>query len=319
VSYGRIERGPMAADNFTQISNGLFRDPRLSAKAKGIFGFISTHRAGWGLTPESIAAAMKDGVSAIKAGLQELERFGYLVRSQPRKSDGTMGSGVYRITDIPSSQPVVENRPADVTCENVAEEGSDESLRRSEPVDENPPAADPPAADRPHKKTIPQNINEKKTTSSSRPSIQLVPELAEDLGGGGNAPQQQDKDLVRAAGFVDSLPYGGRLPGPKQRAALVQGVAAAFAGGWTDVQLHKQLTEETSTAKSLSAVYRHRLAPENLPAAPATSAPVPGQRHSLVVDHSAGKRPECDGCGRYIPTGSTSTVCIDCRPDAAYA
>lgn len=30
-----IRRGVMAADQFTQIANGLFRDPRLSSKAKG--------------------------------------------------------------------------------------------------------------------------------------------------------------------------------------------------------------------------------------------------------------------------------------------
>src|SRR5256885_5221869 len=48
--YGRIRRGEMAADRFTQISNELFRDPRLSFKAKGVFGLISTHRDGYGIT-----------------------------------------------------------------------------------------------------------------------------------------------------------------------------------------------------------------------------------------------------------------------------
>ena len=51
----RIQRGPMAADRFTQISNALFRDPRITFKAKGIFGLISTHREGFGLSIRSIA------------------------------------------------------------------------------------------------------------------------------------------------------------------------------------------------------------------------------------------------------------------------
>ncbi len=73
MSYGRIRRGPMAADAFTQIRNAVFRDARLSAKAMGIFGNISTHREGWGITPESISKQMRDGVDAIKSGLRELD------------------------------------------------------------------------------------------------------------------------------------------------------------------------------------------------------------------------------------------------------
>lgn len=134
MNYGRIERGPMAADHFTQISNGLFRDPRLSAKAKGIFGLISTHREGWGITVESIKAAMTDGASAIKTGLRELEQHGYLVRTRERRPDGTLGSIVYRITDMPRSEPEVDYPPVD----------------------------EPPVADRPHKKT---NSSTRKKTS----------------------------------------------------------------------------------------------------------------------------------------------------------
>lgn len=328
----------MAADvfqqQFTQIHNALFRDRRLSFKAKGIFGLISTHRDGFGVSEGAIASFSTDGVSAVSSGLKELISCNYLQRERKRDELGRLGEAEYFITDMPDGlvisfdpgfDPLEHNDPeaektrrSEPTCENRGQAGLD-SLPSSEPTCDFPGQDHPALENRPHKKTIPQNINEKKTTSPSRPPIQLVPELAEDLGGGGNAPQQQDKDLVRAAGFVDSLPYGSRLPGPKQRDSLIQGVAAAFAGGWTDVRLHKQLTEETGNAKSLAAVYRHRLDPENLPAAPTPSAPVPGQRPSLVVDDSAGKRPECDDCGRYIPAGSASTVCIDCRPDAAYA
>lgn len=316
MSYGWIERGPMAADNFTQISNGLFRDPRLSAKAKGIFGFISTHRAGWGLTPESIAAAMKDGVSAIKAGLRELEEFGYLVRTQQRKPDGTMGPTVYRITDMPRSAPVDGNHPAGATCEDSASVQVDEKSRRSEPLDGNPPADDPPAADHPHKKTIPQNTNEKNTTSPSRPPMHLVPSVAEEKGGGGgDAPQQQEQDTAAAA-FVDRLPYRGRIPGPRQRAHLIDRVSAALAAGWSEWALRTQLTDETESAKSLAAVYRHRLDPDNLPAAP----PLPKPRTSTEEDTvgGLGMYVRCKGapCGHRKMLPTPDGLCADCREDA---
>ena len=49
--YSTIKRGRMAGDAFTQIRNAVFRDARLSAKAMGVFGHLSTHRAGYAITP----------------------------------------------------------------------------------------------------------------------------------------------------------------------------------------------------------------------------------------------------------------------------
>lgn len=91
----------MAGDQFTQIRNALFRDPRLSAKAMGVFGHISTHQDGYGVTPETISRYMRDGIDGIKAALRELETYGYLTRARERRADGTLGSVVYEITDLP--------------------------------------------------------------------------------------------------------------------------------------------------------------------------------------------------------------------------
>ncbi|MEU5894469.1 hypothetical protein ABZ835_48065 [Streptomyces sp. NPDC047461] len=55
-----IRRGVMAADQFTQIANGLFRDERLSSKAKGLFGSISTHRTGWQVTVSDLTRCGRD-------------------------------------------------------------------------------------------------------------------------------------------------------------------------------------------------------------------------------------------------------------------
>jgi len=149
VSYGRIRRGPMAGDAFTQIRNSVFRDSRLTAKAMGIFGNISTHRDGWGITPDSLSTQMRDGIAAIKSGLRELEEYGYLRRTRVRNSDGTLGASVYFITDQP------EMFLGDSELEN----------RRSEPEVENPPVVQPPVVDRLHKKTTSKKISNKKTLS----------------------------------------------------------------------------------------------------------------------------------------------------------
>jgi hypothetical protein len=305
----------MAGDQFTQISNGLFRDPLLSAKAKGIFGFISTHRDGWGVTPESIAAYMADGVSAINSGLKELEAQGYLHRDQPRRANGTLGPIVYYITDMPRSEPVGENLAPVPTCENVQEEAPDEHLRRSEPVVDFPRAADPRAVDRPHKKTSSNDTKEENTTSPSAPPKQSAAAVAEAQGGGGgDAPPQGQKDPAAAA-FVDRLPYGARLPGRQQRAHLIERVSAALEAGWSELALRVQLTEETDDAKSLAAVYRHRLDPDVLPDAPPLPKPRSGDDDPLS-EASGSLYVKCQGpvCGRkMLPT--PDGLCRDCRED----
>ncbi|MFG2197080.1 hypothetical protein [Streptomyces sp. NPDC048639] len=106
--YSTIKRGPMAADRFTQIANDLFRDPRVTLKAKGLFGLISTHRDGYGVTPKSLSRDTKDSVDAIKTGLQELERHGYLYRARERLANGRLGTSTYFITDQPTQQPPPE-------------------------------------------------------------------------------------------------------------------------------------------------------------------------------------------------------------------
>ncbi|MGW4606834.1 hypothetical protein ACWENS_26655 [Streptomyces sp. NPDC004532] len=101
-----VRRGVMAADQFTQIANGLFRDSRLSFKAKGIFGYVSTHRDGWQVTLAHLVAVGPDGREALRAGLKELERYGYLVRERLRRANGTLGEVVYSITDRPATLDV---------------------------------------------------------------------------------------------------------------------------------------------------------------------------------------------------------------------
>lgn len=168
MNYGRIRRGPMAADAFTQIRNTLFRDNRISFKAKGVFGLISTHRDGYGVTPESLAACSTDGVSAVKAALRELEAAKYLKRARERRPDGTLGAATYYITDEPEALQLT----------------FEEETPRSEPADENPPVDKPPVAkppvvqppvdeptvaNRPHKKTNSKHTSGKKTLSPRVP------------------------------------------------------------------------------------------------------------------------------------------------------
>ncbi|MGW7208457.1 helix-turn-helix domain-containing protein [Streptomyces sp. NPDC054837] len=99
-----IRRGVMAADQFTQIANALFRDARLSFKAKGLYGLLSTHRDGWRMTVTALARRSREGESAVKSGLKELEKHGFLARERERSPGGTLGPVTYRITELPALQ-----------------------------------------------------------------------------------------------------------------------------------------------------------------------------------------------------------------------
>ncbi|MFD9283192.1 hypothetical protein ACFWD7_39090 [Streptomyces mirabilis] len=136
-----IRRGVMAADQFTQIANGLFRDSRLSFKARGLFGLISTHRDGWRMTVTDLARRGRDGEAAVKSGLKELEKHGFLLRERERHPDGTLGAAAYFITDLPSLQ-----------------------TGRSQPTSGYPPVDIPTSVNRPTKNTNRKKTNKQKTS-----------------------------------------------------------------------------------------------------------------------------------------------------------
>ncbi|MGW2826517.1 hypothetical protein ACWC24_36880 [Streptomyces sp. NPDC001443] len=140
-----ICRGVMAADQFTQVANGLFRDTQLSFKAKGLFGLLSTHQGGWRMTVADIARRGRDGDSAVKSGLKELAKHGFLVRERERGPDGTLGAAAYFITDLPALQS-----------------------SRSQPESVFPPVDDPTLADRSTKNTNRKKTN-KQNTRALRP------------------------------------------------------------------------------------------------------------------------------------------------------
>ncbi|WP_189959051.1 hypothetical protein [Streptomyces alanosinicus] len=157
----------MAADvlqrQFTQIHNAVFRDPRMSFKAKGIFGLISTHVDGYGVSEESITACATDGLSAVRTGLKELIALGYLQRRRERDQRGRLGESEYYITDMPEGLSIIlspgwdvlkEDRRPEPTCENRTLD-ADGRTPSSEPTCGSPRLDEPTFENRPHKNNTP--------------------------------------------------------------------------------------------------------------------------------------------------------------------
>ncbi|MFD4630317.1 hypothetical protein ACFVYR_21040 [Streptomyces sp. NPDC058284] len=154
----------MAGDHFVQIANALFRDARISFKAKGLFGLITSHRDGWRVTVAGLARAGTDGRDAVASGLKELEDHGYLVRDRERREDGTLGEAVYAITDLPAHLHDILAGDEARHCARPPQS------RRPHPQPGKPAQEAPAQADRTTKNTKNKKTREK-NTNPLRPAV----------------------------------------------------------------------------------------------------------------------------------------------------
>lgn len=66
--------------NFTVISNDIFKDTKLSMKAKGLLATMLSLPSDWDFSTLGLTTLSDDGESAVRSALKELERNGYLKR-----------------------------------------------------------------------------------------------------------------------------------------------------------------------------------------------------------------------------------------------
>lgn len=94
-------------DHFTQIPNEWVRDKRLSLKAIGLLTQLMSHSPGWNMSLSSLARYNGTGVDTIKTAVAELEKYGYLIRSEKQKhnEDGTFADYIWTTAD-PFENPV---------------------------------------------------------------------------------------------------------------------------------------------------------------------------------------------------------------------
>lgn len=103
--------------NYTTLSNYHFKDRRLSWKAKGLLSTMLSLPDNWNYTIEGLATLAGDGIKSTNSGLAELEKNGYLTRTQLRDENGHFAMTEYTIFE----EPVVE-----VTKEANASDGKEE-------------------------------------------------------------------------------------------------------------------------------------------------------------------------------------------------
>lgn len=156
--------------DFTVIANSVFKDRRLSAKAKGILVEMLSLPENWDYTLKGLTALFSDGMDSIRQGIKELEENGYIVRERKRDARGRLGGMEYVIYETPEK-----------AVENFAPEQSSPMI--TEPT-EDFPAQDESAED---KAMLYKELNKSRTKESithlSNPYQSITEEAAPDVMG----------------------------------------------------------------------------------------------------------------------------------------
>lgn len=120
--------------NFTQLENSLVDDGRLSFKALGLLVFMLRQPDDWEFTLEWLSRQHKDGLSAVRSTMVELEAAGYVVRGDQQRNGGKFSGADYFVCEDPRDT-ACENRTR-TACENQTRTACDfpTSENRTQPI-----------------------------------------------------------------------------------------------------------------------------------------------------------------------------------------
>lgn len=104
-------------ENFTPVSNEVFRDKRLNLTDRGLLATLMSLPPNWDFTVEGMAAILPDGRGRIKSSLKRLEKIGYITVIHERDKDGRFAKNRLIMNSVAgqthNDHPSAENRPAD--------------------------------------------------------------------------------------------------------------------------------------------------------------------------------------------------------------
>lgn len=86
--------------DYTTICNRIFKDKRLSLKAKGLLAMLLSFSDSWKLSISGLEAILKEGKASIRSTMNELIKCGYVERKQIRE-DGMFLGVDYTVFESP--------------------------------------------------------------------------------------------------------------------------------------------------------------------------------------------------------------------------
>lgn len=95
-------------ENFTVMSNWHFREKKMSLKAKGLLSLMLSLPPEWNYSIAGLVALSKDGKDGVMSALNELQKFGYLIRLRMTDEKGRFAGYEYNIYE----QPQIDDSPS---------------------------------------------------------------------------------------------------------------------------------------------------------------------------------------------------------------
>lgn len=96
-------------NNYTTISNDIFRDKRLSLKALGLFCRMMSLPDDWNYSLSGLASLSRDKIDSVRSAVNELRDLGYLEVKRKHDSNGLFVGVEYVIYEsLDLKQPLLE-------------------------------------------------------------------------------------------------------------------------------------------------------------------------------------------------------------------
>lgn len=136
MSVFRVEKNK----NYTVMANYHLRDENLSLKARGLLSMILSLPDDWDYSLAGLVKISKDGLTAVRAALHELEDNGYIHRERQRGPHGRLAGSIYTVYEYPQptlQAPMYENPTQENhTYDNVPQLSKDITNKKKEPKTE---------------------------------------------------------------------------------------------------------------------------------------------------------------------------------------
>lgn len=108
--------------DYTVMSNAHFREKGMSLKAKGLLSLMLSLPDSWDYSIAGLTTLSTDGKDSVMSGLNELEKFGYLIRTRSFDDKGRFAGYDYDIFESPQTEkPYAENPNTDKPKAEISE------------------------------------------------------------------------------------------------------------------------------------------------------------------------------------------------------